>query len=211
MMSCLHLGSQWDFTNTASGVSFCISILLQPGKQTPRFSLSPATWAGRSASAPPFLPHPPSPGPISWHCFLARASSLPLGALSFGGLNSLLYCPLLSFFLPSSLFSSPSFPFFGCIWSMQKFPGQESNPSHICNLPHSCGNADSLTHCTTAGTLPLHIFWTEFMDRVFHAKTVYNNDFLNYYIIWCIFIIIIIITKQAFLAIFEYTYKEHKT
>ena len=33
-----------------------------------------------------------------------------------------------------------------------RIQGQGSNPSHTCNLCHSCGNAGSLTHCYTEGT-----------------------------------------------------------
>ena len=38
---------------------------------------------------------------------------------------------------------------FGHAQGMWKFPGQGSNPSRSCDLLHSCGNAPSLTHCTT--------------------------------------------------------------
>ena len=45
--------------------------------------------------------------------------------------------------------------------SIQKFPGQGSNPSqsgnphHSCNLHQSCSNARSLTHCTGPRIKPL--------------------------------------------------------
>ena len=42
--------------------------------------------------------------------------------------------------------------FFGQIHSTLKFPGQESNPNHSCNLCRSCGNTTSLTCCATEGT-----------------------------------------------------------
>ena len=42
---------------------------------------------------------------------------------------------------------------FGCTCGKWKFPGQGSNPSHNCDLCHSCGNIGSLTCCATAGTL----------------------------------------------------------
>ena len=70
--------------------------------------------------------------------------------------------------VPVAYFSS----LFGCIPGTWKSPGQGSNPSHRCNLRHSCSNAGpltyfiemgiepappqrqtgSLTHCTTVGT-----------------------------------------------------------
>ena len=39
-----------------------------------------------------------------------------------------------------------SFPHTCSTW---KFLGQEFNPSHSCNLRHSCGRAGFLTHCAT--------------------------------------------------------------
>ena len=36
-------------------------------------------------------------------------------------------------------------------WYME-VPGPRSNLSHSCDLGHSCGNARSLTHCSTVGT-----------------------------------------------------------
>ena len=44
-------------------------------------------------------------------------------------------------------------PFLGHPCAIQKFLGQGLNLSHSCDLCHSCGNARSLTHCATAGTL----------------------------------------------------------
>ena len=41
--------------------------------------------------------------------------------------------------------------FNGCIHGIWKFLGQELNPSHSCNLCHSCGNARSLTPCAGPG------------------------------------------------------------
>ena len=41
--------------------------------------------------------------------------------------------------------------------SMQKFPGQETNPCHSSHLSHSGDNASSLTHCAT-GKLPFLSF-----------------------------------------------------
>ena len=37
---------------------------------------------------------------------------------------------------------------------MWKFPGKGSNPSHSCNLCHSCGNSASLTHWAQLGRKP---------------------------------------------------------
>ena len=34
-------------------------------------------------------------------------------------------------------------------------PGQRSDPSHGCDLSHSCGNTISLTHCTGPGIEPV--------------------------------------------------------
>ena len=45
--------------------------------------------------------------------------------------------------------SSSSFSFFGCTPGTGTFLGQELNPHRRCNLHHSCGNAGSLTCCTT--------------------------------------------------------------
>ena len=73
-------------------------------------------------------------------------------------------------------FSTVFFPLFSCIYGIWKFPGQESNPSHSCDLCHSCSNAgslshalgqvsnlwchrnnpESLTHCATVGTPYAH-------------------------------------------------------
>ena len=39
------------------------------------------------------------------------------------------------------------FFFFGCTHGIWKFPDQGLNPSCSCNAHHSCGNAQSLTHC----------------------------------------------------------------
>ena len=60
---------------------------------------------------------------------------------------------LLSFF-PSFL---PSFflSFFSCICGIWKFPRQGLNPSHSCNLHHSCSNIRSLNHCTRPGIEPM--------------------------------------------------------
>ena len=41
--------------------------------------------------------------------------------------------------------------FFSWTHSILKFLGQGSNPSHPCNLHHSCGNTRSLTHCARPG------------------------------------------------------------
>ena len=50
-----------------------------------------------------------------------------------------------SFFFPS---------FLGYTWSLWKFLGQGSNPSHIFEQCHSCGNAGSLTHSPGPGIEP---------------------------------------------------------
>ena len=49
------------------------------------------------------------------------------------------------------------FFFFGFACDMWKSLGQELNPSHSCDLCHSCHNTGSLPHCTTVGT-PCIIF-----------------------------------------------------
>ena len=43
------------------------------------------------------------------------------------------------------------FFFFRHTYDIWKFPGQGSNPRHICNLCHSCGNSGSLTNCARLG------------------------------------------------------------
>ena len=76
--------------------------------------------------------------------------------------------------------------FFSCIYSTWKFPGQGSHPSHSCDLYHSCSNARSLTHCTTAGT-PLFLFLmdqeTELrgVHRLFHVTEWWNQRQVQIY------------------------------
>ena len=44
--------------------------------------------------------------------------------------------------------------FYGCTCGIWKFLGQGLNPSHSCDLSHSCGNIRSfLIHCTGYGPL----------------------------------------------------------
>ena len=45
------------------------------------------------------------------------------------------------------LFSFSFSFFFLAVLRHMEFPGQGSDPSHNCNLSHSCSNAGSLTHC----------------------------------------------------------------
>ena len=45
------------------------------------------------------------------------------------------------------------FSFFATSQHME-FPGQGSDPRHSWNLHHSCGNMESLTHCTGPGIKP---------------------------------------------------------
>ena len=45
------------------------------------------------------------------------------------------------------------FFFFGYLHGTWKYPGQGSNPSQSFGLCHGFGNAKSLTHCATVGTL----------------------------------------------------------
>ena len=52
---------------------------------------------------------------------------------------------------PNLFLAHISFFFFQHTHSIWKFPGQGSNPSHSCNLCHSCDNNRSLTHFTTVG------------------------------------------------------------
>jgi len=42
------------------------------------------------------------------------------------------------------------FSFLAVLWRME-FPGQGSDPSHSCNLHHSCGNHGSLIHSAGPG------------------------------------------------------------
>ena len=49
-----------------------------------------------------------------------------------------------SFFFP---------PFLAALQHME-FLGQGSDPSHICDLRHSCGKAGSAAHCARPGTKP---------------------------------------------------------
>ena len=44
-----------------------------------------------------------------------------------------------------------SFPYFGHTQGIWKFLGQGFNPSPICDLFHSCSNAESFIHCSTVG------------------------------------------------------------
>ena len=48
------------------------------------------------------------------------------------------------------------FSFLATSWHME-FPGQGSDPSHSCNLRHSCGNTGSLTHCAEPRIKP--VYW----------------------------------------------------
>ena len=48
------------------------------------------------------------------------------------------------------------FSFLAALWHM-KVSGQGSDPSHNCNLCHSCNSTESLTHCAGAGIEPA--FW----------------------------------------------------
>ena len=50
--------------------------------------------------------------------------------------------------------SVPPPSIFGCTHNTWKFLGEGSNLSCICNLHHSCGNADSLIHCARPGIEP---------------------------------------------------------
>ena len=50
------------------------------------------------------------------------------------------------------------FYFFGCTHSIYKLPGQWLNLSCSYDLQHSCSNARSFIHCTTAGT-PVSFFF----------------------------------------------------
>ena len=46
------------------------------------------------------------------------------------------------------------FFFYGHTHSIWKFLDQGLNPSHSCDLCHSCSNAGSLTHCARPGVEP---------------------------------------------------------
>ena len=82
------------------------------------------------------------------------------------------------------------FPFF-CLTALQhiEFPDQGSDPSHGCNLSHSCGNAGSLTHyagpaiepvfeCSQEATNPivpqreLLVFWGFFKYSWFNVVSI---------------------------------------
>ena len=56
--------------------------------------------------------------------------------------------------------------------SIMKFPGQELNMSHSCDLCHSCGNAESLIPCTTAG-IPICVLFddshSDMYEAIFHC------------------------------------------
>ena len=54
--------------------------------------------------------------------------------------------------------------FLSCAHGMWKFTGQGSNPSHSCNLCHSCGNSGSLIHCAPTGS-PLYISAFQVLTR----------------------------------------------
>ena len=49
---------------------------------------------------------------------------------------------------------NPFFFFNGLTHGIWKFPGQKVNPSHSCDLYHSCNNTRSLTYCTRLGIEP---------------------------------------------------------
>ena len=73
------------------------------------------------------------------------------------GKNSLFF--VFCFFLSFSFFS-----FFCHILSMRKFLGQGSSLHHSRNLSYCSDNDQSLTHCTTAGSLLVRIliFWKQY-------------------------------------------------
>ena len=59
---------------------------------------------------------------------------------------------------PFNFIYSFIFFLFGHTHGIRNFLGQALNLSHSCNLHCSCGNARSLTHCATGGTLKLAPF-----------------------------------------------------
>ena len=59
-----------------------------------------------------------------------------------GGASALLLTCKMEFFFPAAL-------------QPMEFQGQGSDPSRICDLHHSCGNATSLTHCAGLGIKPV--------------------------------------------------------
>ena len=60
----------------------------------------------------------------------------------------------INFLISSLYFDFVTFFSFGHTHGIWKFPGQEWNPSHSCDLCHSCSNAKSLTHCARPGIEP---------------------------------------------------------
>ena len=64
------------------------------------------------------------------------------------------HCEFLFLYLFALIYFNLTKNFFflyGCTHSMWKLWGQGLNPSHSCELHHSCGNARSLTHCPRPG------------------------------------------------------------
>ena len=51
-----------------------------------------------------------------------------------------------------------------CTHSIWKFSGQRLNPSHSCDLHHSCSNAGPLTHCAGLGIKPAPPQWPELLQ-----------------------------------------------
>ena len=65
-----------------------------------------------------------------------------------------LFVTVFSLFYVTCIVSFVCFSFLATLWHME-FSGQRSDPSHYCNLSHSCGNTRSLTHCAGLGIKPV--------------------------------------------------------
>ena len=60
-----------------------------------------------------------------------------------------------NFFFFQSFFLFFSFFFFLAALQYMEFPGQGSDPSHSCDLHHTCSNTGSLTHGARQGIKPM--------------------------------------------------------
>ena len=70
---------------------------------------------------------------------------------------------------------------YGHIHSVWKFLGQGSNSSHSCDLHYSCGNPGSLTHCTGLGIEPAPAQrQAESLTHCTMAGTPYSHFFMSH-------------------------------
>ena len=81
-----------------------------------------------------------------------------------------------------SFLSSP-FPFspllcFSATPQRMEFPGEGSDPSHSCNLCHSCHNTGSLTHCPGWGSNLCPSTLETLLIPVHHSE---NSDLHHFY------------------------------